>query len=240
RYYISNLYGGSTQTTFPKISDYRVAWHGLADWAFLTLEFNPHAPTRPGHSGLFFSPRKAWDGWHGTQRPLRTFVRLAESKWVYMGQYKFEPGISLTSDEWKKQRDKVRSTWAYGVHVSQWGSEVTRRVWFRKERGADYEPTKEELEDAALRMGDIRKEVTLQDMIAAYDQGEEEIGTYKMTCVGYDEEFVRILERNAQHYKVPLTNDKKGTGKGTGEGARKGTRSKRKQTETTKLESHQE
>ncbi|RDX48530.1 hypothetical protein OH76DRAFT_660464 [Lentinus brumalis] len=82
RYYISNLYGGSTQTTFPKISDYRVAWHGLADWAFLTLEFNPHAPTRPGHSGLFFSPRKAWDGWHGTQRPLRTFVRLAESKWV--------------------------------------------------------------------------------------------------------------------------------------------------------------
>ncbi len=108
-------------------------------------------------------------------------------------------------------------------------------------------------------MGDIRKEVTLQDMIAAYDQGEEvsvlsemllrcsvhaqclrisqEIGTYKMTCVGYDEEFVRILERNAQLYKSPLTTAKKGTGKGTEKGKGKGTRLKRK---TTKLESHQE
>ena len=107
RFYISNMYGGSMQSTFPKISEDRVSFHGVGDFAFLTLEFNPHAPTRPGHSGLFFSPRRAWYGWHGTLRPMQTFVRLSESKWVYMGQYKFVPGISLSSDEWKKQKDKV-------------------------------------------------------------------------------------------------------------------------------------
>ena len=51
--------------------------------------------------------------------------------------------------------------------------EVVQRVWFRQQRGAEYEPTKEEFADATQNMGDIRRQVTLQDMMAAYDRGEE-------------------------------------------------------------------
>ena len=106
RKYISHLYGGNTQKTFPKPRDEMLELHGLDDWMFLSLDFNPHAPTKPGHSGLFFSEEgratKTWD------TVERTFVLVGSGKWLYMGQYKMEPGITLSTDLWKKQKPAVR------------------------------------------------------------------------------------------------------------------------------------
>ncbi|RDX48547.1 hypothetical protein OH76DRAFT_1383565 [Lentinus brumalis] len=102
RAYISNLYGGGLQDTFAQPRAELVAWHGLRHWAFWTLDWNPHAPTRPGFSGLLFTVGKAQDD---LKEVRRTFVRVAPGKWVYMGQYKMRPGKSLTAESWKQQKE---------------------------------------------------------------------------------------------------------------------------------------
>ncbi|KAI0751876.1 hypothetical protein C8Q80DRAFT_604142 [Daedaleopsis nitida] len=208
RPYIHKLYGGNPRDTFPKIGKEWLKWHGLDDWAFLSLAFEPHAPTRPGYPGLHFSSLRARESWEGTARPLRTFVRVRDHKWVYMGQYKYSPGRSLTTDAWKQQKQQVRRAWARGILNQNWGADVCLRIWFRKERGADYDMTKEDRDGAKIMIKDIRNAMTEEDIAAAYDRGEEEIGTYKMTCVGYDEEFVRVLERNADAYVAPAQKSK--------------------------------
>ncbi len=105
RAYISNLYGGGLQDTFAQPRAELVAWHGLRHWAFWTLDWNPHAPTCPGFSGLLFTVGKAQDD---LKEVRRTFVRVAPGKWVYMGQYKMRSGKSLTAESWKQQKELVR------------------------------------------------------------------------------------------------------------------------------------
>ncbi|RPD55120.1 hypothetical protein L227DRAFT_579938 [Lentinus tigrinus ALCF2SS1-6] len=221
RPYISHLYGGNLRATYPSPSPDMLEWHGLDDWAFLNLNYCPHAPTRPGYSGLHFSSYRARDTWEKLATPLRTFVKLASSRWVYMGQYQFAPGKSLTTTAWMEQRPEVRKTWATGLLNKQWGRNVLLRVWFRKIRGADYEPTKEDMADATVNIKDIRKAMTEQEIIDAYTRGEEEIGTYTMTCVGYDEQFVRVLGANAHRFVATTPRTRKGqSGKKT-KGARR-------------------
>lgn len=106
RKYISHLYGGNIQETFPTPRDEMVELHGLDDWMFLSLDFNPHAPTRPGHSGLFFSEEgRATKPWPTIER---TFILVQSGKWMYMGQYKMEPGITLSTELWRQQKRSVR------------------------------------------------------------------------------------------------------------------------------------
>lgn len=50
---------------------------------------------------------------------------------------------------------------------------VLLRVWFRKTRGADYEPTKEDIAEATVNIRDIRKAMTEQEIVDAYTRGEE-------------------------------------------------------------------
>ena len=82
-------------------------WHGLEHWAFLSLDYNPHAPTKPGHSGLFFSSDRAREGWR--DEIMRTFVRVRPGRWVYMGQYQLAPAKSLTTTAWMDQKPEVRA-----------------------------------------------------------------------------------------------------------------------------------
>ncbi|TFK78323.1 hypothetical protein K466DRAFT_657153 [Polyporus arcularius HHB13444] len=220
RAYISNLYGGNLQATFPRLNP---------DFAFLTLEWNPHAPTRPGVSGLFFEgTRHAVDDMKDV---LRTFVRVRSGKWVYMGQYMFRPGKSLTAESWKQQSEVVRRTWAQG-YIRYSGTAVCVRVWLRKQRGSDYKVTDEDYEAAEPNMKEIQASITEEDINGAFDRGEEEMGVYTMTCVGYDAEFIRLLGRNLHLWNPPaLTKKKQGaapgrvqrpkTGKGTGSAKRK-------------------
>ncbi|RDX48546.1 hypothetical protein OH76DRAFT_1440196 [Lentinus brumalis] len=229
RAYISNLYGGNLQATFPRLNPDLVEWHGLRGWAFLTLEWNPHAPTRPGVSGLFFEgTRHAFDDMKDV---LRTFVRVRSGKWVYMGQYMFRPGKSLTAESWKQQSEVVRRTWAQG-YIRYSGTAVCVRVWLRKQRGSDYKVTEEDYEAAEPNMKEIQASITEEDINGAFDRGEEEMGVYTMTCVGYDAEFIRLLGRNLHLWNPPAPTKKKQgaapgrvqepkTGKGTGSAKRK-------------------
>jgi hypothetical protein len=108
RRFISDQYGGDCQSTFPRISKKFLDQHGLNDWMFPNLLWNPHGPEIPGHAGLFF-----WSG--GIDGPgedidtqYRVIVRLQTGpEWQYMGQYIQIGAQSLTKDEWSVQDIKV-------------------------------------------------------------------------------------------------------------------------------------
>ncbi|KAF5374203.1 hypothetical protein D9758_004624 [Tetrapyrgos nigripes] len=55
RAFMSATYGGNTRYTFPKISRKFFEKHGMADFIYINMDYNPHAPQVPGAPGLKFS-----------------------------------------------------------------------------------------------------------------------------------------------------------------------------------------
>ncbi|KAI0368405.1 hypothetical protein BV20DRAFT_998653, partial [Pilatotrama ljubarskyi] len=215
RDYISNLYGGNIQETAPRPRKDLLEWHGLDDWFFLSLDYNPHAPQKPGFSGLFFG------GNHSGVHVERTFVRMAPGRWVYMGQYRVEPGKALSREAWHTLTPNVRRTWAKGILGKEWGVDRCINIWLKRGKEIDWEPSQDEWEDAALRIKEIRNALSEDDVIGAFDRGTEVLWTRRMTCVGYDEEFQRVLVRNADRFLEAKT-------VGGAKGGAKGKSSKRK------------
>ncbi len=99
-------------------------------------------------------------------------------------------------------------------------------------------------------MKEIQASITEEDINGAFDRGEEvssasyaqyarkiltaleEMGVYRMTCVGYDAEFIRLLGRDLHLWNPPALTKKKHSaapgrvqkpkaGKGTGSAKRK-------------------
>jgi hypothetical protein len=106
RDFLSSVYGGNTQQTFPSIAPEKLEIHGLNDFMYPNLYFNPCAPQRPGAPGLFFKAargRPAGD-WPAVQRVIS---RIDSNVWQYVGQYKMRPSISLTEEEWVFQKPSV-------------------------------------------------------------------------------------------------------------------------------------
>ena len=96
RAFISKLYGGNTQSMFPKISRTKVR-DGIDNLAFLNPQYNPFAPRNVGHSGLFFVLNPEWRG----EMTKRLFVRLDQSSWRHVGTYKFIPSRPLSVTEFR-------------------------------------------------------------------------------------------------------------------------------------------
>ena len=109
RRFLSDTWGGNTQSTFPKIRREMLLKHGLDDWQYPNSLYNPHCPQNPGCAGLMFSP----DGLNGPRDDdsleiMRTIVRLkTEAKWQYVGQYIDVSAPSLTREEWLVQPPTV-------------------------------------------------------------------------------------------------------------------------------------
>lgn len=106
RMFMSHLYGGNVQETFPRPRKELLEIHGLDDFMYLHPHYNPHAPERPGAPGLFFatSDDELPGEWVKTQR---LFVRIVSGLWQYLGQYKMRPAPLLTKEEWASQSSKV-------------------------------------------------------------------------------------------------------------------------------------
>lgn len=96
REFLTSLYGGNIQQTFPSIAAERFEVHGLDDFMFPNLDFNPCAPQIPGAPGLFFRPRPL-DSWPKVQRVI---TRIDHNAWQYVGQYKMTASTPLTKEEW--------------------------------------------------------------------------------------------------------------------------------------------
>ncbi|KAI0313568.1 hypothetical protein OF83DRAFT_1140766 [Amylostereum chailletii] len=54
RKFISSVYGGSSQGTFPTIAEERVAKHGIRSLMFASLDRHPNAPREAGLPGVWF------------------------------------------------------------------------------------------------------------------------------------------------------------------------------------------
>jgi hypothetical protein len=106
REFLAFLYGGNTQQTFPSIAAEKFEVHGLDDFMYPNLDFNPCAPQRPGAPGLFFKAAcgQPADDWPTVQRVI---TRIDSNVWHYVGQYKMAPSVSLTKEEWAREKPLV-------------------------------------------------------------------------------------------------------------------------------------
>lgn len=106
RAFMANVYGGSSQTTFPTIGASRLARYGFDNFVYLPLEYHPYAPQKPGAPGLYFSPNLRYV----SNETCRCFVRvkLTPAVWLYCGQYQLIPSEHLGTQEWCTQSDLVR------------------------------------------------------------------------------------------------------------------------------------
>jgi hypothetical protein len=106
RKFMSANYGGSMQATFPQIREEKLAEHGLDDFMYLHLNYQPYAPQTPGGCGLWFSTDGDSEPWEGITRVLTRDLNSA--MWQYMGQYEVKAAASLEMAEWLQQDLKVR------------------------------------------------------------------------------------------------------------------------------------
>jgi len=195
RKFMSSVYGGSSEGTFPPIGKEKLAEHGMNDFMYLHLDYQPCAPQVPGKCGLWFSTGSRRGNLEGVYRVITRDLR--RSQWQYMGQYHIKPAKSLTKEEWVSQDDKVRrfflaegdrvtlliqfwllvvclqvkNTWATKICCKKWGRFVRARIEFRKSTEFDRAPTDEEV-DFILESG-LWQNTTTEDVKAAFNSGEE-------------------------------------------------------------------
>ncbi|KAL0947305.1 hypothetical protein HGRIS_013424 [Hohenbuehelia grisea] len=188
REFISKLYGGNPQQTFPVISKKHIDRHGLNDFVFLNPIYNPHVAQIVGGPGLFFeansSPAFPWP------KIQRVIIRLDPSHWLYLGQYQLIPEASLTKEEWLPQKPQTKHRWAHKIRWCDWGRIFRSRITFRRQHGR--EPTSEEQQ---TRLDSKQKfdGVTEEEIRSAMDEGLEYLTVWCMKCVGYDSDFQRNL-----------------------------------------------
>lgn len=185
RQFFSNTWGGNSQETFPSIGKEFLRKHGLDDFMYPNLLWNPHGPEMPGAAAIFFSPNGLAPRKEDSGEQHRVIVRLKEGPiWLYVGQYILLWSPPLTREEWLMQerkvcpsiyrgygysiRVKVRNTWAKEILRKGWGSHVRTRVALRKRLHRD--PTDDEFK-AALEADVVL--ITQDDIRNAYDKGEE-------------------------------------------------------------------
>jgi len=189
RSFTSRKWGGNTQSTFPKIGEDFLAQHGLDDFMYLNLLFNPHAPRWPGAPGLFFASSAAGGEAGAWPTVQRVVVRLKTNTWLYVGQYRCTPAPSLTTDEWKSQALKVKQTWANKTATQGWGEDIRAQIVLK--RRLHRNPTKQELTDA-IASGE-KFAASADATHRAFDDGDAVLHSWCMKCVGYDEDFQREI-----------------------------------------------
>jgi hypothetical protein len=105
RRFMSTTYGGSSQATFPPISD-KKSKHNMRDFMYPSGDSQPEVPKLPGAPGLWFNIEYGdHDGC-----VYRLFTRVQKktpAEWLYQGQYKLKRSLSLTRDEWVQQKISV-------------------------------------------------------------------------------------------------------------------------------------
>ena len=108
RQFFSCIWGGNPQETFPIIGAKFLEKHGLNDFMYPNLLWNPHGPQIPGCAGLFFEPNGLDSPGEDSPYVHRVIVRLPEGPtWLYVGNYQQISSPALTKDEWLMQAQKV-------------------------------------------------------------------------------------------------------------------------------------
>ncbi|KAM5540738.1 hypothetical protein V8D89_005769 [Ganoderma adspersum] len=195
RDHLKERFGGNTMETFPRPNARRIAEHGYDNFMCVNVLWNPHGPQFPGHGGLFFETT-VWPGDPWTANPKHSavqvlFTRLAQGKWLYLGEYELSGATPLSVEQWDGMHEMNRAIWPKEIAERNWGIPVRARIHLRRSLGR--EPTREEVEDAQGKF----KNITVADVRVALDSGEESIQAWSMKCVGYNEDFQKDMIRLA-------------------------------------------
>ena len=93
------------QASRPEISKKHKEKHGMDNFLYLHLAYQPVAPQVPGACGLLLRTRTSiGEEWPTLQR---VFTRIDSGVWQYMGMYRLTSSPSLTKREWLDQEPKV-------------------------------------------------------------------------------------------------------------------------------------
>ncbi|KAJ3873150.1 hypothetical protein F5051DRAFT_456181 [Lentinula edodes] len=244
REFMSNVFGGNTQYTFPAIGKDKFRKHGLNDFMYLSKSYNPVAPTIPGQSGLFFSHDNFWlsninptakeledaeqPGWAKVSQ--RVLTRLKPSHWLYVGQYTVTFSRALTPSEWENLSEKVKGTWVENIAERDWATIVRARILLRDRLGR--RPSVAEVNNKlkrAKKSGTKFKDISEDRILKAFQTGEELLLMWTMECVDYDADFQLRLANESKLWSSSHQ-------KSTKQGMKTGSRSRKKGKDaTTKL-----
>ncbi|KAF6743552.1 hypothetical protein DFP72DRAFT_976568 [Ephemerocybe angulata] len=197
RVFFAKIYGGSPRLARPPISPEKFAEHGLDDFLYCNLSYQPESPQVPGARGLRFgvigTHAPPWTD--GIMRVITRTQTTPQALWQYQGQYELVPSRSITVEEWARQKVVVRNNWISKLHIRKWGSWFRARIYARKTLGRD--GTEQEVK--AIQEGEGKRatldpdKVTQDDVRDALTSGKDVLTVYTMRCVGYDVAFQRNL-----------------------------------------------
>lgn len=192
--------------TFPDIREEKLQEHGMDDFMYLPLDFQPEAPEVPGFPGLWLNI--GGDNSEMDADPQRVFTRITTTPralWQYQGQYEIKLAKQLTQEEWGNQTVSVRNTWAKQLAKKCWGGYCRASIYARKHWGRL--PTNEECQDIIDR--NLHAEIGQVEIAGALTRGEVNMDVYTMKCVGYDSAFQRNIAQKFPTW-VPKPSKAKG------------------------------
>ncbi|KAJ3515021.1 hypothetical protein NLJ89_g2013 [Agrocybe chaxingu] len=183
-----------------------------------TSDLNPEAPRKPGEPGLLLSCREeiCRDG------PWTLFVQAPGGKLVrydYAGEYTCQVVGTMTADEFTGQALNVKLSWGDSVlkrrrHLVY--RQLRARIALRKRLGD--EPTKDQIQkETELNREKAYKDgLTRDDVLGAFERGEEGISIVRIECASYSHEKARAYaeaQKNseaAEREEGPARTRKKG------------------------------
>ncbi|KAF8959386.1 hypothetical protein BDZ97DRAFT_1667283, partial [Flammula alnicola] len=235
RRFISGVYGGNMQMTFPQISEAKLATHNYGNrFMFLNTDYQPMAPQVPAAPGLFIDCEAEPTDW-GESGEWRVFSKVGKA-WLFVGFYRLAASKrpSMSQEEWNEQSEKFRNKWALKITQKGWGVRVCARTLARKE--LNREPTRKEVLDI-IDSGRY-KATTLDEVKAAYDAGKERMGIWTLKCIGYDNEFQHELSQRFPNW-VPPPPKNSGQGRKKASKTPRGQKRKRSDTPEPDLTEHE-
>ncbi|KAF5311337.1 hypothetical protein D9611_012628 [Ephemerocybe angulata] len=208
RNFIYLAYGGSPYQFLQYIPAERnpsQTGSGRRRLVFPMPEMNPAMPLHPGESGLLFASRHEVlsDPPWGV---FRKNLDGGEARWLYLGEYESVLVGRMTKAQFRMQRATVKARWAKLI-IEQKAFEcytcMRARIALRKHGLL----VGNEEEVQALIANEIDQiengeglELGEEDVIRAFDMGEEAIDIIRMKCVAYDRVFADSIEEKFKRY----------------------------------------
>ncbi|KAJ3518284.1 hypothetical protein NMY22_g13753 [Coprinellus aureogranulatus] len=167
-----------------------------------TFDTNPYMPTAPGEPGLLLCGRT--ELLDGTWSLFIRFHCSEGQRWNYAGEYSSELVGVLSAQDFGNLPLNVKEKWGHKIsHCKRFASyvEMRARMTLRK-RGINVtvESVKEELENIAGKPKEANK-LTIQDVIDAFESGQEVIPVVRTHCVSYNHEFAEELLSKSKTFK---------------------------------------
>ncbi|PIL35906.1 hypothetical protein GSI_01566 [Ganoderma sinense ZZ0214-1] len=187
RDFLSQTFGGSSKRKCTVCRDGRSLLFG-------NPTFDSHLPLCPGFSGLLFHASCVPDWKPG---PNSLFIETKTAQHWYVGNYKLEETAALTKEEYAAWPVEIKRKWAGDIMNKRKHRDVRVGIVLRRRLGR--EPDEVDLSNA-VSDGDDYKDVSRDEIIQAYEQGHQTMSVFSLTCVGYDDGFMKDAEARLHAY----------------------------------------